>query len=54
MKAVSPFEPKEKREFTCFDDSPENNGWGYNSRWGDDDEEDLEDDVELEIVRDDE
>ena len=26
-----PHEPKTNREFSCFDDCPENNGWGYNS-----------------------
>lgn len=42
------------REFSCFDDNPHNNGWGYNARiWGDD-EDDFEDDGELEIVLDDE
>lgn len=50
MKNFFRFDPK---EFTCFDDSPLNNGWGYNSRWGDDDEE-LEDEGELEIILDDE
>lgn len=40
-------EPKTPREFPCMDDSPENNGWGYNSeprylRQPEDDEEDVD------------
>ena len=35
-------DPKEPREFSCFDDSPFNNGWGYNSPEPRE-EEDIED-----------
>ena len=35
---------KEPLEFSCMDDSPLNNGWGYNSRLWDDDEEPEEED----------
>jgi len=38
---------KEPLEFSCMDDSPLNNGWGYNSRWGDDDEELEEEDEDI-------
>ncbi len=31
---------KDPREFTCFDDSPYNNGWGYN--WDCEPQEDEE------------
>ena len=29
-------EPREPREFSCFDSNLENNGWGWN-RWPDED-----------------
>jgi len=33
------------REFSCMDDSPENNGWGYN--WPDPREETIDADFEV-------
>jgi len=33
----------EPREFSCFDDSPENNGWGYNQPNGIEEEPEKDD-----------
>jgi len=45
--------PIEKREWLCTDDSPLNNGWGYNNPDPKDEEEEYDEDYNEEDIDDD-